>query len=106
MALKTGEVGKGVSGCVKSYGGCWFLWPLCVLGYISVVVVEGVCVSNCRGLGLCAVGRVGWSAGSECVGERSSVVTGLGRLGGESEDRGKSGREGEERVVGRENNGL
>jgi hypothetical protein len=42
-----------------SYRGCWILWPLCVFGYISVVVVEGVCVRNCRGLGLSAFGRVG-----------------------------------------------
>jgi hypothetical protein len=26
------------------------LWLLCVFGCISVVVVEGVCVSDCRGL--------------------------------------------------------
>jgi hypothetical protein len=29
------------------------------VGYISVVVVEGVCVRDCKGLGLCAVGKVG-----------------------------------------------
>jgi hypothetical protein len=31
-------------------------------------VVEGVCVRNCRGLGLYKVGIVGWSAGDESVG--------------------------------------
>jgi hypothetical protein len=35
---------------------------------------------------------------------RGGVVTGWGRMGGEV--RGKSGREGAERVVGRENNEL
>jgi hypothetical protein len=25
----------------KLYEGCWALWPLCVFGYISVVVVVG-----------------------------------------------------------------
>jgi hypothetical protein len=39
----------------------------CVWVY-SVVVVEGACVRDCRELGLCKVGIVGWSAGDECVG--------------------------------------
>jgi hypothetical protein len=56
VALK--KAGKG-GGWVKMYGGCWALWSLCVFGCISVVVVEGVCVRDCRGLGLCAVGTVG-----------------------------------------------
>jgi hypothetical protein len=51
MALK-GEVGSGVGEWGKQCGGCWFLWPLCVFGYISVVVVEGACVRDCRGLGV------------------------------------------------------
>jgi hypothetical protein len=46
-------------GRVKMYGGCWVLWPLCVFGYISVVVVQSVCVWDFRGLGLCAVGTAG-----------------------------------------------
>jgi hypothetical protein len=29
---------------------------LVVFGYISIVVVKGACVSDCRGLGLCTVG--------------------------------------------------
>jgi hypothetical protein len=49
--------GKSV-GWVKRYRGCWFLWPLCVFGFISVVV-ECVCVRDCKGLGLCIVGTVG-----------------------------------------------
>jgi hypothetical protein len=28
-----------------------FLWSLCLFGYISVVVEDGVCVRDCRGLG-------------------------------------------------------
>jgi hypothetical protein len=91
---------------VKSYGGCWVLWPLCVLGFISVVVVEGACVQDCRGLGLCTVGTVGQSAGGEFVGGRVSVVTGWEKIGGGGEDRGQSGLEGAERIVGRENSGL
>jgi hypothetical protein len=59
----------------KQHGGCWFLWSLCVFGCISVVVVEGACVRDCRGLGLCEVGIVGWSVGDECVGGRGSLVT-------------------------------
>jgi hypothetical protein len=54
VALKRGA-GKGVGGWGKRYGVCWVLWPLCVFGYISVVM-EGGCVRNCRGLGLCTVG--------------------------------------------------
>jgi hypothetical protein len=53
-------------------GGCWVLWPLCVFGCISVVVVEGAFVRVCRGLVLCKVGIVGWSAGDEYVGVRVS----------------------------------
>jgi hypothetical protein len=37
---------------------------------------------------------------------RCSVVIGWRRTGGRGEDRRKSGYEGAERVVGRENNGL
>jgi hypothetical protein len=42
----------------KRYGGCWVLWPLCELGCISVIVVEGACVRDCRGPELCTVGTV------------------------------------------------
>jgi hypothetical protein len=49
---------KEVDEWVKIYGGCWVLWPLCVFGCISIVV-EGVCVRDCRGVGLCTFGRVG-----------------------------------------------
>jgi hypothetical protein len=51
VALNKGEVGR--------YGGCWIWQPLCVFGCISIVVAEGICVKDCRGLGLCAVGTVG-----------------------------------------------
>jgi hypothetical protein len=34
----------------RSVMGCWVLWPLCVFGCIFVVV-EGVCVRDCRGWG-------------------------------------------------------
>jgi hypothetical protein len=51
LALKE-EVGSGEGEWGKQCGGCWFLWSLCVFGCISVVVVEGVCVRYCRGLGL------------------------------------------------------
>jgi hypothetical protein len=40
----------------KRYGCCWIFWPLCVFGCISYVIVEGACVSDCRGLG----GIYGW----------------------------------------------
>jgi hypothetical protein len=50
---------KRRSGWEKRYVGCWVLWPLCVLGCISTAVMEGACVRNCRGLGLCMVGTVG-----------------------------------------------
>jgi hypothetical protein len=39
--------------------GGWVLWSLCVFGCISVVVLDGACVRDCRGLGLCTVGTVG-----------------------------------------------
>jgi hypothetical protein len=50
VALKE-EMGIGVGEWGKQCGGCWVLWSLCVFGCISVVVVEGACVRDCRGLG-------------------------------------------------------
>jgi hypothetical protein len=47
-----------------------------VFGYISVVIEEGVCVRDCRGLGLCKVGIVGCLVGDECEEGRGSLVTG------------------------------
>jgi hypothetical protein len=41
-----------------------------MFGFISVVVVKGACVRDCRGLGLYTVG----TAGGECVGGRGSIV--------------------------------
>jgi hypothetical protein len=43
------------------------LWPLCVLGYISAVVVEDGCVRDCSVLGMCMVGTVSLSVGGECM---------------------------------------
>jgi hypothetical protein len=68
VALKKG--GRKRGGWVKMYGSCWGLWLLCVLVCISVVVVEGACVRDCRVLGLCAVGTVSEPAGGECAGGR------------------------------------
>jgi hypothetical protein len=56
VALKSGCRKRG--GWVKRYGGCWVLCLLCVFECISVIVVEGVCVRDCRGLGFCTVGTV------------------------------------------------
>jgi hypothetical protein len=90
VALKEeARSGKGEWG--KQCGSHWVLWSLCVFGYISVVVVEGGCVRDCRSLGLCKFGIVGWLLGDECVGGRGSLVTGWGRMGGEGEGRGESG---------------
>jgi hypothetical protein len=61
------------------WGGCWFLWPLCVFVGISTVVVEGACIRDCRGLRVCTVGTVASSVGGECAGQRDSVVTGKDR---------------------------
>jgi hypothetical protein len=47
-----------------------------VFVYISIVLLEGACVSDCRGLGLCTVGTVGLSVHGECVGGKGSVVIG------------------------------
>jgi hypothetical protein len=41
------------------YGGCWVLWPFCVFGCISVAVVEGAYIRDCRELGLYIIGTVG-----------------------------------------------
>jgi hypothetical protein len=38
-----------------------------VCGHISAAV-EGAHVRDCKGLGLCTVGIVGWSVSDECVG--------------------------------------
>jgi hypothetical protein len=46
-----------------------YLWSLCVFRYVSVVVEEGVCVRDCRGLGLYKVGIVDWSVSDGCEGE-------------------------------------
>jgi hypothetical protein len=60
VTLKKGwVVGIRMVGWVESYRCCWGLWPVCVFRCVSVAVMEGVCVRDCRRLGLCMVGRVG-----------------------------------------------
>jgi hypothetical protein len=58
VALKRGNGKKG-SEWVKMYEGFWAFCLLFVFGYISVIVVDGVCVRDCKDLGLCKVGIVG-----------------------------------------------
>jgi hypothetical protein len=79
VALK-GEAGSsvGTAGFCGSYV-CWVYF--CCSG--------GACVRDCRGLGLCKIGIVGWSAGDECVGGRGSLVLGSERMAGEGECWGK-----------------
>jgi hypothetical protein len=43
----------------KRYIGSLVLWALYMFGCISLVVVEGDCVKDCRVLGLCTVCIVG-----------------------------------------------
>jgi hypothetical protein len=64
----------------KAVWGLLFLWSLCMFGYISVVE-DGVCVRDCKSLGLCKVGIVVWSVGDECEGRKGSLVSGLGKNG-------------------------
>jgi hypothetical protein len=62
-------------GELKHMGALGFV-SVYVFGFISVVV-EDVCVRNCRLLGLCS-----WysrSVSAECVGGRGNVVIGWGR---------------------------
>jgi hypothetical protein len=62
---------------------------------------------------LCKVGIIGWLAGGEYIGGRGSMVTGLGRIGGEGEGRGREwirrGRiscwEGEQWILAQEKEG-
>jgi hypothetical protein len=58
-----------------------------VFGCNCFVVVNGGCDRDCRGLGLCKVGIVSWSADGECLGGWGVLVTGWGRIGGEGENR-------------------
>jgi hypothetical protein len=50
--------GKG-GGRGKQCGGFWVLWPFCVFGCISLVVVKGASIRDCRRLQVCRVGTVG-----------------------------------------------
>jgi hypothetical protein len=49
----TGKSGTKRKGRKSGGGGkgAGVLWPLCVLGCISAVAVEGACVRDCRGWG-------------------------------------------------------
>jgi hypothetical protein len=55
----------------------------CMFGCASAVVLEGTCVRNYRGFGVCMAGTVGYSAGYKCGGGKRSVMIGWGRQGGE-----------------------
>jgi hypothetical protein len=59
----------------ESSVGLLLLWSLCVFGYISFVEEEGVCIRDCRSLGLCKVCTVGCSVSDKCEGGRGSLVT-------------------------------
>jgi hypothetical protein len=65
----------------KEVWGLLFLWSLCVFGYISFTIEEGVCVKDCRSLGLCKVGIVCCSVGDECEVGRGSSGDRLGENG-------------------------
>jgi hypothetical protein len=78
-----------------------------VFGCVSVVEEEGVCVRDCRALGLCKLGIVDWSVGDEYVGGRGSLVTGWQRMGGESEGWGKRlDEKGQKELLERESNAF
>jgi hypothetical protein len=65
------------------------LEPLFVFGYSSSVVVEGACVRDFRGLGVCTVVMVD----CKCVGGMGNGVTSWGRQGkdgGESDEKGQN----------------
>jgi hypothetical protein len=59
------------------------------LGVFLLFVVEGVCVRDCKGLGLCKVSIVGRLAGDECEGGRGNLVTDGGRMRGKGEAGGR-----------------
>jgi hypothetical protein len=53
-----------------------------VFGYISIVIVEGVCVRDYRGLVFYKVGIAGCSVGGKCEGGRGSLITSWGEWEG------------------------
>jgi hypothetical protein len=57
MAQTEGIVKRWVGGA-RGMGKLGFM-SFWVFGCLSVVVVEGACVRDCRGLGLCTFGTVG-----------------------------------------------
>jgi hypothetical protein len=65
LDIETRVIGKGGAkrgwmggwdGWRNRYGCCCILCPLCMFGCIFNIVVEGACVKDCMGLGLCTVG--------------------------------------------------
>jgi hypothetical protein len=62
------------------------VWRLLGLG--ALVVVEDACVRDCRVLGVCTVGTIGYSVGDKCEGRRADMVTGWRKRGG-GKDRGR-----------------
>jgi hypothetical protein len=64
----------------SSVGAVVFVVLVCVWVYFCCCRRE--CVKDCRGLGLCKVGIVGWSVGGEYEGGRGSLVTEWGRIEG------------------------
>jgi hypothetical protein len=66
-------------------GAAGFHGPCLCLGVFLLFVVEGVCVRDCKGLGLCKVSIVGRLAGDECEGGRGNLVTDGGRMRGKGE---------------------
>jgi hypothetical protein len=55
---KGGQKGEDGMKRERGVGGYMFLGPIYVLGCSLVVVVEGACVSDYRGIGVCRVGIV------------------------------------------------
>jgi hypothetical protein len=89
-STKRGEKKGMWCGYGKTYGSCWVLWPLFVLGCISDVLLSGACVRDCSGLGVYSL-YSSLDVGGKFVGGRHSVVTCCGRIGGGGEDRGENG---------------
>jgi hypothetical protein len=69
--------------------GLRLLWSFCVFQCVSVVLEVSICVRDCRGLGLCKVGILGWSVGDECEQGRGSLVSRWGRMRGIGEGGGR-----------------
>jgi hypothetical protein len=77
-----GEAGSEVSEWESGVGAAKFCGPCVCVSVCFCCCSIGCCVRDCRRLGLCKVGVVGWTAGDECVGGRGSLVTGWRRMEG------------------------